>query len=67
MSTTKAIVTVNSDNRVEGVRYGPYTSEDATGSNEYIIEVEFFPSDDPLGALFNPTDNSFTYSSEESE
>jgi len=57
----KAIVLVNENNRVTGVRYGPYTSSDASKSNEHLIDIEFFPDKDPMGALFNSTKKSFTY------
>ena len=60
MSVT-AIVTVDEDNRVGAIKYGPYTSADAVEDNEYLIGIEFFPNEDPMGALFSSTNNTFTY------
>lgn len=59
--SVSGIVIVDADNRVTSVKYGPYTLSDAVQTNEYLIGIEFFPNTDPLGALFDAADNSFTY------
>jgi len=59
--SVKGIVTVNESNRVGAIKYGPYTEDDATASTDHFIPLDKFPDKSPLGALFNPTDNSFTY------
>lgn len=59
--SVKGILIVDENNRVEGIKYGPYTSADAIEDNEYLIGAEFFPNENPMGALFNSSDNTFTY------
>ena len=59
--SVKGILIVDGNNRVLGIKYGPYTSADLEPENEYLLEAESFPDQGPIQALYNPADSTFTY------